>query len=140
MTFRDYEHKFNLKATNTNAGPILKDVKKERVLLLENAEADDTDDAGTEPMEMDIKQVDEIAESTKTNIWSRASKHEGKYACDTVDCDYRSRKLWNLKAHCLRKSHNSSHFTKANITPLDSYVNTEEDVPIEENTKLVELR
>ena len=45
------------------------------------------------------------------NKCAKQAKNEGKYACDTVGCGYRSKKLWNLKAHCVRKSHNSSHLT-----------------------------
>ena len=110
MNFENYETMFNLKASNANQEQIKKDVKTKKVLLLKDAEADDINNgADSEPMEVGIKQEIYTTHSAKNKVWSRASKQEGKYACDTVHCDYRSKKLWNLKAHCKRKSHDSSH-------------------------------
>ena len=104
---------------------------------MENVVVDDNIN-GAGAMEVDIKQEERIVESFKTTDWSRAersrhrdedisslqqelnkcakqAKNEGKYACDTVGCGYRTKKLWNLKAHCERKSHQSFHLTKTSI-------------------------
>ena len=75
---------------------------------------------------------------TKTKVWSRASKYEGKYACGTTDCGYRSKKLWNLQAHCKRKSHYSSN------TSLVINMKTEDligkKVGDTENTELLQVK
>ena len=35
-------------------------------------------------------------------------KYEGQYACDTLDCGYRTKKKWNLQVHCKQLCHYSS--------------------------------
>ena len=88
---------------------LMKEVKKEKTLFLEPTEADDIS-VDAPPIKVKLEGVKK--NKTKENgerSHSRKPKNEGKYACDTKGCEYRSIRRDNLKAHCLRKSHHSSH-------------------------------
>ena len=85
---------------------LMKGVKKEKTLFLEPTEADYITVAAA-PIKVKLEGVEKKENSKGSH--SRKPKNEGKYTCDTKGCEYRSIRRINLKAHCMRKSHQSSH-------------------------------